>query len=158
MGTELHYKLGSFYRVCDRTGFATRAGRTKMEWNGLIVRDDVWEIRQPQDYVTGVPDIQTVPMARPRQVDAYDGPLHTSLTVQANNSDTLLFVVNAARQFAGDEIGVALDDGELLQTMILHVNLVANTLKIQTPIPSVASVGNDIVNYSAISPPNFGPS
>lgn len=66
MGTKRHYKPGSFYRICDRTGFATRAEDTQMEWNGLIVDRRVWEARQPQDFVTGVPDNQTVPYARPR--------------------------------------------------------------------------------------------
>lgn len=67
MGTERFYKPGSFYRICDRTGFATRAERTRTEWNGLIVSDRVWEARQPQDFVKGVADNQTVPYPRPRQ-------------------------------------------------------------------------------------------
>lgn len=73
MGTEKFYKPGSFYRICDRTGFATRAERTSKEWNNLIVRDDVWEARQPQDFVKGVDDNQTVPQARPRQPNVFLG-------------------------------------------------------------------------------------
>lgn len=73
MGTERFYKPGSFYRICDRTGFATRAERTQKEWNNLIVSDRVWEARQPQDFVKGVQDNQTVPNARPRQPNAYIG-------------------------------------------------------------------------------------
>lgn len=71
MGTERHYKPGSFYRICDRTGFATRAERTRREWQGLIVKGDVFEPRQPQDFVRGVNDIQTVPFARPRQTNTF---------------------------------------------------------------------------------------
>lgn len=67
MGTERFYRPGSFYRIDDRTGFATRAERTRTEWNGLIVSDRVWEARQPQDFVKGVADNQTVPYPRPRQ-------------------------------------------------------------------------------------------
>lgn len=73
MGTERFYKPGSFYRICDRTGFATRAERTQSEWQGLIVSDRVWEARQPQDFVKGVQDNQTVPYARPRQPNTYIG-------------------------------------------------------------------------------------
>lgn len=73
MGTKRHYKPGSFYRICDRTGFATRAEDTQMEWNGLIVDKRVWEARQPQDFVKGVPDNQTVPYARPRQSNVFVG-------------------------------------------------------------------------------------
>lgn len=71
MGTEKFYKPGSFYRICDRTGIAVRAGRTQREWQGLIVRKEVFEPRQPQDFVRGVNDIQTVPFARPRQTDTF---------------------------------------------------------------------------------------
>jgi len=71
MGTERFYKPGSFYRICDRTGFATRAERTRSEWNNLIVSDRVWEARQPQDFVKGVADNQTVPFARPRQPNPF---------------------------------------------------------------------------------------
>ena len=71
MGTEKHYKPGSFYRICDRTGMAVRAERTRREWQGLIVRKEVWEIRQPQDFVRGVNDIQTVPFSRPRSPDTF---------------------------------------------------------------------------------------
>lgn len=46
---------------------AIRAERTRQEWNNLIVSDRVWEARQPQDFVKGVADNQTVPFARPRQ-------------------------------------------------------------------------------------------
>ncbi len=157
MGTELRYKPGSFYRICDRTGFATRAGRTKREWNGLIVKDNVWEIRQPQDFVKGVPDIQIVPLPRPRQVDQYDGPLHTSLTLDAATNDNVIHVVSAQRMFAGDQVGIATNTGEL-QTMLLFVDLDLNTLTLQDPLPSAASSGNDVVNYSAISPSNLDPS
>lgn len=73
MGREFYYKPGSFYRICDRTGFAYRAERTQSEWQGLIVTKRVWEIRQPQDYVRGVNDDQTVPYARPRSPNPYVG-------------------------------------------------------------------------------------
>lgn len=66
MGRERFYKPGSFYRIDDRTGFAFRAEYTQMEWTGLIVSKRVWEPRQPQDFVRGVNDDQTVPYARPR--------------------------------------------------------------------------------------------
>lgn len=73
MGADKHYRPGSFYRICDRTGFATRAEDTQMEWNGLIVSRRVFEARQPQDFVKGVSDNQTVPYARPRQPNTFVG-------------------------------------------------------------------------------------
>ena len=71
MGAELHYRPGSFYRVDARTGFVTRAERTRKEWTGQIVRDRSWEPRQPQDFVRGTVDNQTVPEPRPRPIDVF---------------------------------------------------------------------------------------
>lgn len=65
------YKPGSFYRICDRTGFKVRAEDTREEWNGSIVSKLVYETRHPQDMVRGRTDSQTVPKARPRQADVW---------------------------------------------------------------------------------------
>lgn len=79
MGRDFHYKPGSFYRICDRTGFAVRSERTQAEWQNLIVDRKVWEQRHPQDFVKGVNDDQTVPYARPRTPNL---PVGTSLASQ----------------------------------------------------------------------------
>lgn len=71
MATERWYKPGSFYRICDRTGFAVRAERTKKEWTGLLVRDRSFEMRHPQDFVRGRIDPQVVPDPRPRQPNTF---------------------------------------------------------------------------------------
>jgi len=61
-----YYKKGSWNVKCARTGFKIKAEDARQEWNGLIVRRESWEPRQPQDYVKGVPDNPAVPLARPR--------------------------------------------------------------------------------------------
>ena len=61
------YRPGSFLRVDDRTGFTYYAEQTKKQWDNLIVRDKSWEERQPQDFVKGTSDPQTVPEPRPLQ-------------------------------------------------------------------------------------------
>lgn len=66
MGRRNYYKPGSYYLIDDRTGFATPVERMRMEWNGLMVREQSWEVRQPQDFVRGRVDNQSVPIARPR--------------------------------------------------------------------------------------------
>ena len=66
MADDKHYVPGDFYRICDRTGFKIRSGKTKKEWNGRIVRKESWEPRQPQDLVRGIADYQAVPEPRPR--------------------------------------------------------------------------------------------
>lgn len=71
MADDRHYVPGDYYRIDDRSGFKVRAKRTRQEWTGFIVADNLWEIRQPQDFVKGVRDDQTVPLPRPRQPDTF---------------------------------------------------------------------------------------
>jgi hypothetical protein len=75
MADDRHYVPGDFYRICDRTGFKVRAGKTRKEWTGIIVRSDVWEARHPQDFVRGTRDDQRVPDARPRPANKTTRPL-----------------------------------------------------------------------------------
>lgn len=58
---------GNWTVVCDRTGFRLLNTQVQFEWNGLLVFDRVWEIRQPQDYLKGIPDNMSVPYARPKE-------------------------------------------------------------------------------------------
>jgi hypothetical protein len=37
----------------------------RTQWDGLRVCKDCFEVRQPQDFVRGVKDNQSVPIARP---------------------------------------------------------------------------------------------
>lgn len=102
MGRERYYKPGSFYRICDRTGFAVRSDYQQREWQGLIVDKRVWEARQPQDYVRGVNDDQTVPYARPRMANPpvgvplasefqVYGDLPSGVTFEIQNGSMMIF-------------------------------------------------------------------
>lgn len=71
MADDRHYVPGDFYRICDRTGFKVRAKHTKKEWTNMIVREQSFEMRHPQDFVQGVRDDQTVPEPRPRSQDLF---------------------------------------------------------------------------------------
>lgn len=60
---------GTYNMICDRCGFKVKSNHMKKEWTGLMVCDhtvnDCWEERQPQDFVRGIPDRQSVNPARP---------------------------------------------------------------------------------------------
>ncbi len=66
-----YYKPSDFWRICDRTGFKVRASKTRLQWNGLVVRTKSWEPRHPQDFLRGKQDQQRVPHARPRPADKF---------------------------------------------------------------------------------------
>lgn len=58
------YSPGDYYIKCDRSGFKVRRSEAKRTWDNLIVRDDMWEARQPQDFVRGHADEIAVEEAR----------------------------------------------------------------------------------------------
>jgi hypothetical protein len=147
MGRHLHFKMGSFYRQDDRTGFPQRAERTRMEWTGLIVDKKVWEPRQPQDLVKGVQDQQSVPDARPLPPPVFIGPIYVQLSANCPVGTTSLPLPSLVGLNAGDRIGVMLDSGVLFNTTIASV--VSSGITIPAPgLPNSAAAGNLITDYS----------
>ncbi|MDB5607784.1 MAG: hypothetical protein JWP25_4684 [Bradyrhizobium sp.] len=155
MADDKHFVMGDFYRICDRSGLKIRARKTQLEWNGLMVSQNFWEARQPQDFVKGVADNQTVPMARPRQVNQFLGPLTTTLTANAAAGATALSVASSVRMILGDRIEVMLDTGVYFVTNISGVPG-ATSLTINPKLPYSASSGNILTDLSAVSTAAIG--
>jgi len=155
VGTELHYKPGSFYRICDRTGFATRSERTTQEWNGLMVWDRVFEARQPQDFVKGVQDNQTVPLARPRQVNSFLGPLTTNLTADVAAAATILPVTSSVRMQIGDLMEVILNTGQQFVCTITNVPT-PTSIQVTPQLAYSSSAGNLVTDLSAVVTASIG--
>jgi Concanavalin A-like lectin/glucanases superfamily len=153
MGRKLHYKPGSFYRTDDRTGFPQRAERTRIEWNGLIVDENVWEPRQPQDLVKGVPDIQSVPDARPLAANVFVGPISVQTTANAVVGQTSIPVQTTFGFYQGAKVGCMLnaDNGTVFFTTIL-VPPSGSNLILSQGLPGPMASGNLITLYQ------FGPS
>ena len=76
------YVHGQWNALCDRCGFKFKSGDLKKEWQGLYVCKDCWEIRQPLDFLEGVPDDPSVPWTRP------DSNADTNTTDISGNSIT----------------------------------------------------------------------
>jgi hypothetical protein len=70
-GRANFYRPGSNNVICDRTGFKMKVEDCSFEWNGLFVRKDSWEARQPQDLLRGLPDDQRSEVSRPGNVDVF---------------------------------------------------------------------------------------
>jgi hypothetical protein len=71
MGARDYYKKGDWNAICDVCGFKRKASEMKMRWDGIMCCPEDWEPRQPQDFVRGVPDDQTVPWTRPEPPDVF---------------------------------------------------------------------------------------
>lgn len=147
----IQYRPGSFYRSDDRSGFARRAEDTQEEWNHLIVGKNLWEARQPQDFVRGVPDNQTVPNPRPAPPPIFTGPLYTTTTTNAAIGATVLALEATNGFSASDKIGVMLDNGTLFLTSQVGA-AAANGITIANPLPYTVQSGNDVISYGAVGP------
>lgn len=155
MADDKHYVAGDYYRICERTGFKVRAGHTKKEWTNRYIREQSFEMRQPQDFVTGVRDDQTVFEPRPRSTDSFQGPLGTVLN--ANYSNTygapyFISVESTVRMFIDDKLTIMLDNGEIARVTIVDVPS-HDSIQIDQPLPWAASRGNIVIDVSAMSDP-----
>jgi hypothetical protein len=66
-----------------------KASQLKRHWKGYYVCVEHWEPRQPQDFVRGVPDIQTPPWVQDKSDTYIDVPnyLTTEAWTDAINTD-----------------------------------------------------------------------
>jgi len=70
MGKADFLKRADWNAFCDRCGEKRKASNLKKTWDGYYVcPESCWETRQPQDFLRGVKDDQSVPWTRPEQPD-----------------------------------------------------------------------------------------
>jgi hypothetical protein len=176
MGRKLVYKPGSFYRVDDRTGFPERAENTKKQWNNIYTRERSFESRQPQDFVRGRKDDQTVPDARPLSQNVFLGN-QTTLAVTAPNQATGIVLSAPLQVVVGNVLAIMMDNGVVyfgtIQSLGGDFNTdfgplpntdfsKSSTVVLTAPLPFQASAGAAVVNTDFIAvtanslPPGFG--
>jgi len=142
----VQYRPGSFYRNDDRSGFVVRAEKTRQEWTELIVADNLWEARQPQDLVEGVPDDQTVDNARPVPPAVFVGPISTTLALPALVGATFLYL-DAVNGFNdGRKVGIILDSGDYFNTTQAGPPTSLG-IHIAQGLPLTAARGNTVTAY-----------
>lgn len=170
----LNYRgAGGYWRQDDRTGFAVRAWNTEEQWDSLIVDRKVWEPRQPQDFVRGVKDDQTVRKPRPDAPPIWDGPLYTTTSANCVIGANFIPLTSSAGLSIGDNIGIMLDNGIMFNTQIssgslelesggnllledgggillLEGGITSTGVSITGLLPYTVASGNSVVDYRAI--------
>lgn len=149
------YIPGDFWRICDRCGFKKRASQTFQTWDGLYVCAEDFETRHPQDFVRGRLDNQSVPNARPAPTVNVIGPLTTAISAAAAAGSQTFSVDSSVRFLAADNIGVMLDGGNMERHIILSIPT-ATSIQVTTPLGGAVSVGNVVIDYSAVSTADIG--
>ena len=62
---------GSHLFICDRCRLRYTSDKKRKEWTGLIVCEDCWEPRHPQDFVRARKEDTSVPDPRPNPPDVF---------------------------------------------------------------------------------------
>ena len=100
------YDKGNWIALCDVCGRKYKASLLKKRWDGLMCCDDDWEIRQPQDFVRGVADLQAPKWARPEQSDHFIWS-ETDLSDSVGITETLTFKIVSSSSLNGSAINVS---------------------------------------------------
>lgn len=121
MGRTGHsYRPGTFWRICDQSGFTVRDTHTSKQWDNLIVRRQSFDIRHPQQFVKGVRDNQNVQLPRPQAPFSYIG-IQTTISSLALQGATIINVTSTIGMTMGDPIAVLLDNEDVFNTIIVSI-------------------------------------
>lgn len=66
-----YYILGDWNAICQRCGFKHKASQMRLEWDGLRVCTECFELRHPADLIQIREDNPATPWASPEQVDIF---------------------------------------------------------------------------------------
>lgn len=149
MADDRHYRGGDNYILDDLSGFKIRASHARIipggQTGGLAVAPERWEPQQPQDFVSGVYDDQTVDLARPRQTNQF--VITGTFVTAASAARASTIAVDSTTGFqAGSLIQIMLDTGENFQTPVLSIAGNVMTLVEQLPASVGSLYGDPIEN------------
>lgn len=104
-----YYKKGDWNAICAVCGFQRKSSEMKLRWDGVYVCRQDWEIRQPQDFVRGMPEEEPLPWTQPEAPDSFNGPITAPLTNIVVGTPTIF--VNSTPQTVGVNYTIALPQG-----------------------------------------------
>lgn len=149
------YRRGNWWVTDDRDESRVRFLDTRVEWTGAVVSAESWEARNAQDFIQGVPDIQSVPDPRPPPPPGFLGPDQSNITVSTPAGSVLVIIGSTFGMVAGNRVGVPVADLSIFQTTIATI-INGTSLTLNGRLPMASLVGGTVVDYSAIEAPNLG--
>jgi hypothetical protein len=136
------YRPGDYNVICDKCGMKRKASECRLDWQNLFVCRGCFDIRNPQDFVVGIPDIQTVEIARPDIVSSMGS---TTVKTAGSIHSTTIDLTSTSGVYDGHVIGIVLDDGTCFWTKLYGdpsgytVTFIDGTF-----LPGPASAGNTV--------------
>jgi hypothetical protein len=139
MGRSDFIHHGSYNVICDRCGMKRKASECRITWDNLFVCSDTcWMPRHPQEFVVGVPDDQTVPIARPDKEYSMGS---TTVGTTASKNATTIVLTSVTGISDGDSIGIVLDNGDAHWTFS-DGDPSGTTVTLGSYLPYLATAGN----------------
>lgn len=65
------WSIGKWLVLCQVCGLKKTNDQIRKRWDGLLVCQDDWEPRHPQEFVRPRPDDQSVPFTNPEPADVF---------------------------------------------------------------------------------------
>lgn len=145
MGRADFVKHGDYNVICDLCGFKYKASMCRKTWNNLYVCNPCWDPRHPQDFVTGITDDQSVPIARP-DIDAPTSTTgQTVVATSGTKFDTTIVLASASGLVDGDPVGIVLDNGDCFWTNVASTpSGTTVTFRAGTYLPYNTASGNAV--------------
>jgi hypothetical protein len=134
---------GGWKTVCDSCGRVFKNNELQLRWDGLMVCSGDWEIRQPQDFVHGVADIQAPPFTRPESSDSF---IPIAYTQQPNETIDVTEVLAKIFTRAAESESVTVTESVSLEAN----NSNAESISISETVSSLL-VSSSAINGSAIN-------
>lgn len=95
MASKNIHKHGDWNAVCDLCGFEYKASQLKEQWDHLRVCSECWSPRQPQDFLRGKRDNQSLPWTRSEPADVFSNNLSVDTAPEGTFTVEPLPVANA---------------------------------------------------------------
>lgn len=66
-----YFKLGDWNAICDGCGFKFKASQLRKRWDGMMMCEDDWEMRNPLDFLRPPNEHISTPWSRPEPPDSF---------------------------------------------------------------------------------------
>lgn len=132
------YKPGDWNAVCDHCGMTRKASQFRKDWQGFMVCEGCFNTRHPQDFVKGIPENQSVPIARPDTIASMG---ETTVDTTGLRNATSIVLTSVAGISSGDSLGIVLDNGSVHWTYS-DGDPVGTTVTLGSYLPGQATAGN----------------
>lgn len=71
MFKKTYFRAGDWNAICDVCARKFKASELMKRWDGLMVCQEDWEVRHPQELIRPIKERNSVPWTRPRPTDDF---------------------------------------------------------------------------------------